>query len=278
MALKRFNPYTPSRRKYAVADFSELSKEGPEKSLLGKKTNKGGRNNYGRQTNVNQGGGHKQRYRIIDFKRDKLNIPGVVAALEYDPNRTSRIALINYADGEKRYIIAPDGLKVGDQIMSGEKAEIKAGNALPLKLIPTGQPIYNVELARGGGGQIVRSAGTLAQLVAKEGEYALLRLPSGEMRRVHIECYATIGQVSNPEHFNMDIGKAGRSRWLNRRPHNRGISKNPVDHAMGGRTNGGKHPTSPLGIKAKGLKTRNNKRTQKFIVRRRNDAAASLSS
>jgi large subunit ribosomal protein L2 len=274
MSLKKFAPSTPSRRLYSIADFSDLTKKEPEKSLLAKKSNSGGRNCHGRATNANTGGGHKRRLRIIDFKRDKLSIPARVEALEYDPNRSARIALLVYADGERRYILAPQGLAVGQQIMSGPTAEIKPGNALPLKAIPTGQPLHNIELKVGLGGRMVRGAGTSAQLVAKEGEYALLRLPSGEMRKVLQECTATIGVLSNADHQNIDIGKAGRSRWLDRRPHNRGISKNPVDHAMGGRTNGGKHPCSPYGIPAKGYKTRNNKRTDKYIVRRRRDAKA----
>lgn len=272
MATKKFNPVTPSRRYYSVADFSDLSKKEPEKSLLQKKNSTGGRNHYGRNTNINMGGGHKRRYRLIDFRRDKHGIAGTVTALEYDPNRTARIALVQYKDGERRYMVAPQGLKAGDVVMSGPDAEIKPGNALPLRLIPVGLPVYNIEIKPGRGGQMVRSAGNSAQLVAKEGEYALLRMPSSEMRKILIECYATIGEVSNPDHANIDLGKAGRSRWLNRRPHNRGVTKNPVDHPMGGgqgKTSGGRHPCSRTGQKAKGLKTRNNKRTNKFIVRRR---------
>jgi large subunit ribosomal protein L2 len=274
MALKTFNPTSPSRRLYSVADFSDLTKKEPEKSLLRKISSTGGRNNLGRETNRNMGGGHKRRYRVIDFKRDKKGIPAKVVAIEYDPNRTARIALLQYKDGEKRYIVAPIGLTVGETVQSGPDAPIKTGNMLPLKAIPTGQSVHNIELKAGCGGQLARGAGTGAQLVAKEGSYALLRLPSGEMRRVHLECSATIGVVSNPDHQNTDIGKAGRSRWLGRRPHNRGISKNPVDHAMGGRTNGGKHPSSEYGVPAKGYKTRNNKRTNKFILRRRNKGAS----
>ena len=279
MALKKFKPITPSRRFYTVADFSELTKKEPERSLLASKRATGGRNHFGRETNINKGGGHKRQYRLIDFKRNKLNVPGVVTAIEYDPNRSARIALVQYADGEKRYIIAPQGLQVGAKLMTGPEAEVKVGNALPLKNIPTGLAIYNIETKIGGGGQLVRSAGVSAQLVAKEGEYALLRMPSGEMRRIFLECYATIGEVSNPEHQNIEIGKAGRSRWLNRRPHNRGTSKNPVDHPMGGgqgKTAGGRHPCSPNGLKAKGKKTRNNKRTQKFILRRRGATGVSV--
>jgi len=274
MALKKFNPVTPSRRMYSVADFSDLSKVAPFKGLLAKKSKSGGRNNNGHATNCNIGGGHKRRYRLIDFRRDKVGIKAEVVTIEYDPNRTARIALLKYADGEKRYVLAPHGILVGTTIMSGPEAEIRVGNTLPLKNIPTGQSLYNIEVKRGAGAQLVRSAGTSAQLVAKEGDYALLRLPSGEMRKVHVDCFATIGAVSNPEHSNIDIGKAGRSRWLNRRPHNRGISKNPVDHAMGGRTNGGKHPCSPYGVPAKGYKTRRNKRTEKFIVKRRKGSSS----
>ncbi len=277
MALKKFRPITPARRGYSSADFSELSNKRPEKSLIEKKNSTGGRNHYGRNTNINMGGGHKQRYRMVDFRREKHGIPGQVTALEYDPNRTARIALVQYKDGERRYIIAPQGLRTGDTVMSGPQAEIKPGNALPLKLIPVGLPVFNIETKPGRGGQMVRSAGNSAQLVAKEGEYALLRMPSSEMRKVLAECYATIGEVSNPDHANIEIGKAGRSRWLNRRPHNRGVTKNPVDHPMGGgqgKTSGGRHPVSRTGQKAKGLKTRNNKRTNKFIVRRRGKTQA----
>lgn len=277
MAVKRFKPITPSRRYYTVADFSEISKKAPEKSLLVKRGPAGGRNAYGRVTNINKGGGHKRRIRVIDFARVKKGVPGVVAAIEYDPNRTARIALIHYKDGEKAYILAPQGLRVGAQVMASPEAEIKPGNALPLRNIPTAQPIHNIELKRGRGGQLVRSAGVAAQLVAKEGEYALLKLPSGEMRKVPLDCYATIGEVSNPDHQNIEIGKAGRSRWLNRRPHNRGVTKNPVDHPMGGgegKSAGGRHPVSPTGVPAKGKKTRHNKRTDKFIVRRRNAKGA----
>ena len=272
MALKKFKPYTPSRRYYLSPDFSELTASKPEKSLLRKRVSSGGRNSYGRLTNINRGGGHKRRLRTIDFKRDKINVPGKVASIEYDPNRSARIALVNYRDGEKRYILAPLGLRVGQSIISAEDAEIAAGNTLAIKNIPNGQAIHNIELKPKGGGQLVRSAGTSAQLVAKEGKYALLRMPSGEMRQVHMECRATIGQVGNSEHQNLMIGKAGRNRWRNWRPHNRGVSKNPVDHPLGGgegKSKGGRHPCSPTGVKAKGLKTRRVKRTSKFIVRRR---------
>lgn len=272
MAVKTFRPTTPSRRYLTVADFSEITTSKPEKGLISKHSNTGGRNNYGRNTNINKGRGHKRRYRIIDFRREKVGIPGTVATIEYDPNRTSRIALVNYADGEKRYILAPQGLFVGQVISSGPEAEVKPGNALPLKAIPLGENIHNIELKIKGGAQLVRSAGGAAQLVAREGAYATVRLPSGEMRKVSVECYATIGSVSNAEHQNRVLGKAGRSRWLNRRPHNRGVTKNPVDHPMGGgegKSAGGRHPCSPSGLLAKGLKTRSNKRTQKFIVRGR---------
>jgi large subunit ribosomal protein L2 len=273
MAMKTFRPMTPARRYMTVADFSELSKVDPEKSLLAKHRSTGGRNNYGRNTNINKGGGHKRRYRIIDFRRsNKVGIKGRVATIEYDPNRTARIALVHYLDGEKRYVIAPQGLRVGDMIAAGPDVDILPGNSLPLKSIPVGQNIHNVELKVGNGAQLARSAGVTAQLVAKEGEYGLVRLPSGEQRKVFLECYASIGFVGNADHQNLVIGKAGRSRWLNRRPHNRGVTKNPVDHPMGGgegKSSGGRHPVSPSGLKAKGLKTRSNKRTNKFIVRRR---------
>ena len=272
MALRKYKPTTPGRRFYTVSDFAELTRSKPERSLLQKKTRTGGRNNQGRMTNINRGGGHKRRYRVIDFKRNKRDIPGTVAAIEYDPNRTARIALINYVDGEKRYIVAPRGLKVGQQVLAGERADIKPGNALPLRAIPTGEAIHNVELKPGKGGQLVRSAGGAARLAAKEGRYALLRLPSGEMRKVLMDCYATVGVVGNVEHQNLSLGKAGRSRWLGRRPHTRGVAKNPVDHPMGGgegKSAGGRHPCSPNGLPAKGFKTRSNKRTDKFIIRRR---------
>ena len=272
MAVKQFNPTTPSRRYYSVADFTSISKKKAEKGLLAKRSRTGGRNNNGRMTAINKGGGHKRRYRMIDFKRNKIGIPGTVTAIEYDPNRTARIALISYADGEKRYILAPDRLYVGQVISAGEDADILPGNALPLRAIPTGESIHNIELKRGKGGQVVRSAGTSAQLAAKEGKYALIKMPSGEMRKVLAECFATVGTVSNPEHKNIKLGKAGRSRWLGRRPHTRGVAKNPVDHPMGGgegKSAGGRHPCTPSGKPTKGYKTRSNKRTNKFIVRGR---------
>jgi large subunit ribosomal protein L2 len=272
MALTRYKPTTAARRFYTVADFSELTKKRPEKSLLRHKVRSGGRNSYGRATNINTGGGHKQRYRVVDMRRDKLGIPGKVVSLEYDPNRTVHIALIQYADGEKRYISVPQGLRVGQTLLSGPDAEIVPGNTLPLRCIPVGQAVHNVEIRRGGGAVLARSAGVSALYAAREGKYATLKLPSGEMRKVDLECLATIGVLGNADHKNELIGKAGRSRWLGRRPHNRAVTKNPVDHPMGGgegKSAGGRHPCSFNGIPAKGYKTRSNKRTDKFIVRRR---------
>src|SRR5438067_4754623 len=272
MPLKSFNPYTASRRFVTMLDKSELTKQTPEKSLLEPKKRTGGRNSHGEVTMWHRGGGHKRQYRTIDFKRDKRGIPAKVAAIEYDPNRSARIALLNYVDGEKRYILAPDGLQVGSTVMSGPDADILVGNALPLSGIPLGTMIHNIELKEGKGGQMARSAGTSAQLMAREGEWATLRLPSSEMRKVHIRCYATIGQVGNLEHENVSIGKAGRSRHLGKKPHNRGVSMNPVDHPLGGgegKTSGGRHPVTPWGKPTKGHKTRKNKRTTKFIVKRR---------
>jgi large subunit ribosomal protein L2 len=272
MPVKKYKPTSAGRRFQSTLDFQEITASRPEKSLTVGMRSTGGRNNQGRITSRFMGGGHKRLFRIIDFRRDKLDIPAKVATIEYDPNRTARIALLHYADGEKRYILAPNGLQVGASVVSGPTADILPGNALPLKVIPLGTTIHNVELKRGFGGQMVRSAGAAAQLMAKEGEYAQVRLPSGEVREVHIECYATIGQVGNLEHENVSIGKAGRNRWMGWKPHNRGVAMNPVDHPMGGgegKTSGGRHPTSPWGWKTKGLKTRNNKRTDAFIVRRR---------
>ncbi|MCC6559259.1 MAG: 50S ribosomal protein L2 [Polyangiaceae bacterium] len=272
MGIRSFKPTSPARRFYSVSDFKEITKAEPERSLVEQQTSTGGRNNNGRITSRFRGGGHKQRYRVIDFRRDKIGIPAKVAAVEYDPNRTARIALLHYADGEKRYILAPDGLTVGATLVSSRNADIKPGNSLTLRHIPPGTSIHNVELKKGKGGQLVRSAGVAAQLMAKDGDYAQVRLPSGEIRKVHLDCRATIGQVSNVEHANISLGKAGRSRWLGRRPHNRGVTMNPVDHPMGGgegRTSGGRHPCSPWGQLTKGLKTRNNKRTDGMIVRRR---------
>jgi large subunit ribosomal protein L2 len=273
MGIKNFKPTSPGRRFYSVSDFAEITKSEPEKALVEKQNSTGGRNNRGRITSRFRGGGHKQRYRIIDFKRGKIGVPANVAAIEYDPNRTARIALLHYVDGEKAYILAPDGLAVGSQIIASRHADIKVGNSLTLRYIPPGTTIHNIELKKGKGGQLVRSAGTAAQLMAKDGEWAQVRLPSGEIRKVHVECRATVGQVSNQDHANISLGKAGRTRWFGFRPHNRGVTMNPVDHPMGGgegRTSGGRHPCSPWGQLSKGLKTRNNKRTDGMIIRRRN--------
>lgn len=272
MGIRSYKPTSPARRFYSVSDFAEITKSEPERALVEKKTRTGGRNNLGRTTTRFRGGGHKQRYRLIDFRRDKIGVPATVAAIEYDPNRTARIALLFYRDGEKRYILCPDGLGVGTEIVSSRHADIKPGNCLTLRFIPPGTAIHNLEIKKGKGGQLVRSAGVSAQLMAKDGEWAQVRLPSGEIRKVHLDCRATIGQVSNAEHANISLGKAGRVRWLGRRPHNRGVSMNPVDHPMGGgegRSSGGRHPCSPWGQLSKGLKTRNNKRTDSMIVRRR---------
>src|SRR6266542_2200850 len=273
MPLKQYKPTSPGRRFGTVADFAEITKTEPEKSLLRPKKRTGGRNNSGRLTMRHQGGGHKQRYRVIDFKRDKVGIPGKVAAIEYDPNRSARIALIHYVDGEKRYIIAPLNLQVGTTILSAPDADIKVGNCLPLRNIPVGTTIHAIELQPGRGAQIVRSAGTGAQLMAKEGKYAQVRLPSGETRSVLIECRATIGTVGNPEHENISLGKAGRNRWLGVRPANRGVVMNPRDHPHGGGEGkspiGRKTPMSPWGQPALGYKTRRNKATDKYIIRKR---------
>jgi large subunit ribosomal protein L2 len=273
MPTKKFKPYTPSRRGMSVSDFAEITTATPEKSLVKGKTRCSGRNNHGRITMRRRGGGHKQRYREIDFRRDKDGIPGKVSTIEYDPNRSANIALITYADGEKRYILAPGGLQVGQSILSGTTAEYQVGNTLPLANIPIGTFVHNVEMTAGKGGQIARSAGNACQILAKEGEMATLRLPSGEMRRVFANCRATIGVVGNEEHNNINIGKAGKSRWLGRRPKVRGVVMNPVDHPHGGgegRTSGGRHPTTPWGKPTKGYKTRSKKkRSNVFIVRRR---------
>ena len=272
MPIKSFRPITPSRRFLTQIDFSDLLDKKPEKRLIENKPSTGGRNNYGRITSRFRGGGHKRNYRIIDFKRNKYNIPGKVVGLEYDPNRSARIALINYADGEKRYILAPAGIKSGDTILSSEAADIQVGNSLPLKKIPPGTNIHNIEFRPGAGGKLGRSAGSMIQLVGFEGGYAQLRMPSGELRIVSDKCWATIGQVGNLEHENVVIGKAGRMRWLGFRPHNRGVSMNPVDHPLGGgegKSSGGRHPVTPWGKKTKGKKTRNSKRTDRFIIRRR---------
>jgi large subunit ribosomal protein L2 len=273
MATKnKYKPTSPGVRFQSHASFDNITKTKPEKSLTKGKPKTGGRSSHGRVTSRFIGGGHKQKYRDIDFKRDKRGIPAKVAAIEYDPNRTARIALLHYVDGEKRYILAPNGLEVGTTITAGEEADILVGNALPLSKIPLGTVIHNVELKEGKGGQMVRSAGAGAQLMAREGDWATLRLPSGEMRKVHVRCYATIGQVGNLEHENVSIGKAGRTRHLGKKPHNRGVSMNPVDHPLGGgegKTSGGRHPVSPWGQPTKGFKTRTNKRTNQFIVKRR---------
>lgn len=272
MAIKRVNPTSSGRRFQTFSDYNEITKKSPERQLLKIIKKSGGRNNRGRVTVRWRGGGHKRYYRIIDFKRDKDGIPAKVAAIEYDPNRSARIALLHYADGEKRYIIAPAKIKVGDGIMSGPDADIQPGNALPLANIPLGTHIHNIELKLGKGGQIVRSAGTYAQLMAKENPYALVKLPSGEVRMVLLKCKATIGQIGNVEHENIDLGKAGRRRWLGRRPKVRGVAMNPVDHPMGGgegRSSGGRHPCSPWGVPTKGYRTRKNKATQRYIVKRR---------
>ncbi|GIV18572.1 MAG: 50S ribosomal protein L2 [Armatimonadota bacterium] len=274
MPIRQLKPTSPGRRFMAVSTFEEITREEPEKSLLAPLKKSGGRNNQGRTTARFRGGGNKRRYRIIDFKRDKIGVPGKVVSIEYDPNRSARIALIQYVDGEKRYILCPDGLKIGDQVLSGENADIKPGNALPLRAIPLGTVIHNIELVPGKGGQLVRSAGTAAQLVAKEGKYAQVRLPSGEVRMVHLECKATIGQVGHAEHENESLGKAGKSRYLGRRPHVRGSAMTPRDHPHGGGEGkapigrrGG--PVTPWGKPTLGKKTRRRKPSDKFIVRRR---------
>jgi len=273
MGIKHYKPTSPGRRGMTANDFAEL--DGPtqaEPSLTKGKTSTGGRNNYGRTTSRFRGGGHKRRYREIDFWRDKLGVPAVVNAIQYDPNRSAHIALLHYVDGEKRYILAPQDLKVGDQVISSRTADIKPGNSLPLRYIPAGTIVHNVELKIGGGGQLARTAGSGAQLMAKDGDWAQVRLPSSEVRLIHCDCRATVGTLGNHQHNNISIGKAGRMRWMGKRPHNRGVAMNPVDHPMGGgegRSSGGRHPCSPWGQKSKGLRTRNNKRTDKMIVRRR---------
>lgn len=279
MAVRKLKPTSAGRRFQTVSDFAEITRTTPEKSLTEGLPKKAGRNNNGRVTSRRRGGGVKRLYRIIDFKRNKVGIPATVAEIEYDPNRTARIALLHYADGEKRYILAPVGLKQGDVVMSGvdtrtgQVADIKPGNALEMSRIPVGTVIHNIELSPGKGGQLCRSAGTYAQLVAKEGKYALLRLPSGEVRRVLASCTATVGQVGNISHENISLGKAGRNRWLGRRPQVRGVAMNPIDHPLGGgegRSSGGRHPVSPWGMPAKGYKTRDRKKpSSRLIVKRR---------
>lgn len=273
MAVKEFKPYSPGRRTMSVASFAEITTDKPERSLLEPLKRTAGRNQQGKMTVRHRGGGHKRMYRVIDFKRNKDNVPAKVASIEYDPNRTAYIALLHYIDGEKRYIVAPHGLKVGDRVVSGPDADIKPGNALPLLNIPVGTVVHNVELKIGKGGQMARSAGTSVQLMAREGGYALLRLPSGELRRVRVECRATIGQVGNLEHENISIGKAGRSRWLGFRPANRGVVMNPNDHPHGGGEGrspvGRKYPVTPWGKIAIGGKTRKKKASDRLIVKRR---------
>jgi large subunit ribosomal protein L2 len=272
MAVKTYRPTTPTRRFTTSVSREDITKDRPEKSLVAGKRKSGGRNSGGRVTSRFIGGGHKQKLREVDFKREKAGVPAKVAAIEYDPNRSARLALLHYADGEKRYILAPVGLEVGSTVSSGPDADILVGNALPLRNIPPGTVVHNVELKPGKGGQMARSAGSQAQLVSREAEYALLKLPSGEIRRVRVECMATVGQVGNVEHENVSIGKAGRTRWLGKRPHNRGVTMNPVDHPHGGgegKTSGGRHPVTPWGQPTRGFKTRNNKRTDKFIVTRK---------
>jgi large subunit ribosomal protein L2 len=272
MPIKTYRPTTPTRRFQTTTTRDEITRGRPEKSLVRSKKRTGGRNNKGQLTSWFRGGGHKQAYRVIDFKRDKIGIPAKVASVEYDPNRSSHIALLHYVDGEKRYILQPADLKVGMTIVSGPTADILVGNALPLKNIPPGTVVHNVELRPGKGGQMARSAGAQVRLVSREGDYALLKLPSGETRRVHADCMATIGQVGNVDHENISLGKAGRSRWLGRKPHNRGVAMNPVDHPHGGgegKTSGGRHPVTPWGQPTRGYKTRNNSRTDKWIVQRR---------
>jgi large subunit ribosomal protein L2 len=271
MPVRKRKPTSPGRRFQTVSDFSDITRERPEKSLLAKKSKTGGRNNYGRKTSRHRGGGHKQQYRVIDFKRNKDGVPAKVAAVEYDPNRTCRIALLHYLDGEKRYILAPKDLKVGDTVTSGQGAEIRIGNSLPLRFIPVGTVVHNVEFKPGAGGKMARSAGSSVQLVAKEGDYATLRLPSTEMRRVPIDCRATVGEIGNSEHDLVKIGKAGRNRWKGVRPQTRGVAMNPVDHPHGGgegKTSGGRHPVSPWG-KPEGRTRDKNKPSQQLIVRRR---------
>ena len=273
MAIKKLKPVTPGQRFRTVSDFAELTASTPEKSLLRPLKKSGGRNNRGRITAFQRGGGHKRRYRVIDFKRDKLNIPARVSTIEYDPNRSGRIVLLVYADGEKRYILWPNGLKVGDTVIAGDDVAFNVGNALPLGKIPLGTLVHNVELQLGRGGQMARSAGSYAQVMAKEGDYVTLRLPSGEVRLVHRRCFATIGEMGNATHENVVIGKAGKSRWLGRRPHVRGVAMNPFDHPHGGgegRTSGGRHPCTPWGKPTKGYKTRKKQPSDAFIVRRRN--------
>jgi len=272
MAIQKYKPTSPGRRHMTSADFGEITAGKPEKSLLAPLKKSGGRNNLGRITKRHTGGGHKRKYRVIDFKRDKVEIPAKVVSVEYDPNRSARIALLNYADGEKRYILAPVGISVGDAVIASEQADIKPGNSMTIRSVPLGTWVHNIEMRIGKGGQMARSAGAYAMIAAKEGRYAQLRLPSGEVRLVLLDCRVTIGQVGNVQHENIKIGKAGRNRWLGKRPQTRGVAMNPVDHPHGGgegKSSGGRHPVTPWGVPTKGYKTRVNKRTDRFIVRRR---------
>ena len=273
MPVRTYKPTSPGRRGMSVADFSEITRARPEKSLVeGANRKSGGRNGHGHVTSWHRGGGHKRLYRRIDFRRDKTGVPARVASIEYDPNRSARIALLHYADGEKRYILAPVGLRPGDRVVSGPEAEIRPGNCLPLRAIPLGTVLHAIELKPGKGAQLVRAAGGAAQLMAKEGAYATLRMPSGEHRRIHLECRATVGQVGNLDHQNVSLGKAGRARWLGRRPNVRGVAMNPVDHPMGGgegKSSGGRHPCTPWGKPTKGHKTRRNRQSDRYIVKRR---------
>jgi len=272
MGIKKVNPRSPGRRFQTYSTFQEITHSEPEKSLVKPLKKTGGRNSYGRITAWHRGGGHKRRYRTVDFKRDKENIPAKVASIEYDPNRSANIALLHYVDGEKRYILAPVGLSVGDTVITSADADIKPGNCLRLLNMPLGTVVHNVEMKPGKGGQLARSAGVGTQLIAKEGRHAILRMPSTEMRMVPIECKATVGQVGNIDHENLSLGKAGRKRWLGRRPHVRGVAMNPVDHPMGGgegRSSGGRHPCTPWGVPTKGYRTRKNKHSDKLIIRRR---------
>ena len=273
MGVRKCKPTSPGRRNISFSDFSEITKTEPEKSLLEPSPKSGGRNNLGRVTARRRGGGHKRKYRVIDFKRNKLDVPAKVAAIEYDPNRSARIALLHYADGAKAYIIAPNGLKVGDEVISAVKADVQPGNCMPLKSIPLGQHVHNVEMKIGKGGQMVRTAGGYAQVMAKESGYVLLKLPSSELRLIHQECKATIGEIGNFDHQNIRLGKAGRNRWLGRRPKVRGVAMNPVDHPMGGgegKSSGGRHPCTPWGKPTKGFKTRKKgKASDRFIVKKR---------
>ncbi len=273
MSIKLLKPTTPGQRGMSKQGFEEITTDTPERSLVVKLNRTGGRSNNGRITTRHIGGGHKRQYRIIDFKRNKIGVPAKVATIEYDPNRTARIALLVYADGEKRYILAPDGLEVGRTVLSGKEADILVGNALPLRNMPLGTTVHNIEMKPGKGGQIARAAGTFAQLVAKDEDYAQLRMPSGEIRKIHLDCFATVGQVGNLQHENVALGKAGRKIWMGIRPTVRGVVMNPVDHPHGGgegRTSGGRHPVTPWGQPTRGHKTRRNKRTAKFIVKRIN--------